>query len=186
MATKMHVASVSVENGSPVFTIYGPPDDAGKQSVIATKTVNLNDIKEGLYEHCAAVGFAGIAAQKYTLKGTNGQRPNVAAEVDKLYASMLDGTWTPGRATGPKQPSPFVEAMANLTGMTVDVIAERMKDKSVFTKSKISELRHDPSVAAEVAKINKARADAAAKLAAAAGKTAKATVDLAAVFGAAA
>jgi hypothetical protein len=181
------VASVAVEAGNPVFTIYGPSINGAPQPVLATKTVALDAIDEAhpkLYDHLAALGFAAIAQQRYTLKGEDGERPDAVKEIDTLYAKFLDGSWHPGRDTGPRIPSTLVEAMASLSGVPTHVIEEKMKDKTTFTKSFLLQLRKDPPIAAKMAAIEKARAEEAEKAAKLAGKSAKETVNLGALFGA--
>jgi hypothetical protein len=184
---KIKAASVSVKDGNPVFSIFGPPVD-NKQAVVGEHVADMTAIAEkqpALYKHCAAVGFAALAQQRYTAKQGD-KRPDVVVEVNRLHELMRAGTWTPGRMAGEKQPSPLVEAMAELSGVPIHVIEERMKDKSIFSKSKVAELRYDPTIAAKVAEINKKRAEAQAAAAKAAGKGQAKRVDLGSLFGQAA
>lgn len=184
MSTRYKAATVTVKSGNPEFTIYGPPDTSGHQPVINTMLVDIGTLPADVLDHCRAVGFATIAQSRYTMKGDDDTRPDVAAEVNGLLDRMRAGQWHPGRDFGPKLPSVLVEALANLTGQPVHLIQEQMQDKTTFTKAFILKLRADPPVAAEIAKIEKARATAAEAAAKAAGKAARETVNLGALFGA--
>lgn len=154
--------------------------DKRRQAVRDSTIVDVSAFPADMLTHCACVGFASIAAGRYRRTGDHAPEPETV--VTDLAKSMQDGTWTPGRETGPREPTPFVEALADLTKTPTHVIETDMENRTKWTRSYTAHVRNDPRVAAKVAQIIEARAKRDAQAARERGKGQSPALNLGSLF----
>jgi flavodoxin len=171
---------VSDDHSTLTFKFYHADqfDAEGKQKVRTTISLPINELPSDFMRHCACVGFGTIASGRYRRDDDTAPEDTVNA----LYASMLDGTWTPGRESAPREPSPFIEALAELTKTPTHVIEADMENKTKWTRSYTATVRNDPRVAKKVAEIIEARAKRDAKAAVERSKGQPPALNLGALF----
>jgi len=186
MPQRLKIADTTIadDHNSIKFEFYGDSVNGKEQAVIETATVDITAFPAPLVNHLACVGFASVAGQKYRRSDTD-DAPSAQVVVATLVKAFADGTWTPGRESAPREPTPFVEALSRLTNTPTHVIEHEMSDNKVkWTKSYVAEVRRDPRVAKVVAEIIEARAKRDAAKAKERGKGAAPSLDLGGLFSA--
>lgn len=183
---RLKIVSADLSASPPSFNIYGPDRDAsGKQTVASTYHLDLDAVFHGDARMIALFvtqGFHAVASNAYT-RMDNPTPEGVLQVFEKLAASIKDGTWSPGRSLGEKEPTDIVLAIAEATGQTVDAVQTRIdtelvrlpngepklssngRTQRVFTDTMLSNIAKDPKVAPIMARLARERADKMAKAA---------------------
>lgn len=183
---RLKIVSADLSASPPSFNIYGPDRDAsGKQLVASTYSLDLDAVFHGDARMIALFvtqGFHAVASNAYT-RMDNPTPGGVLQVFNKLAASIADGSWSPGRALGEKEPTDVVLAIAEATGQTVDAVQTRIdtelvrlpsgapklssngRTQRVFTDTMLANIAKDPKVAPIMARLARERADKMAKAA---------------------
>lgn len=161
---KIADTTVSDDHRSVKFEFYHADQFVGegkdrRQAVRGEHTVKVAEFPSDMLLHCANLGFAALAGGLYRRiddDSTDTPESIVAA----LEKAMIEGTWKPGRESLPKEPTPFVQALAELTETPTHVIEAQIKDNPTkWSRSYKATVAQDPRVAKRIAEIIKARAE---------------------------
>lgn len=115
------------ENGDMNLALYTAPDQFGNQGVAETITVPPSAIHASLVNAFALRGFADTIRNAVN-RLDNPSASQARAEYARLAATVLDGTWTPGRTMADSEPDDLVLALAEVTGQPVHVIQTKLDD----------------------------------------------------------
>lgn len=178
--TKRKIATSRLADGT--LDVFGPPDASGKQPVAFSYEFDPSKWTDAMVRLTAIYGAIQFAANTYN-RIEDPSPANVRAVLDKLTASLADGTFEPGRHGVIGEPDLLTRAIAEATGTDVTVmqadIADRLvldadgkpvtdargRNKRVFTKAVLDNIACDPKVAPILARLTREEADRLAKAA---------------------
>lgn len=149
------------EEGILTVNIYSPERDAkGKQEVVIKRVYDATKLPPAMSNICLAKGLGFYAAARYSSDAGDDLTPEmVAAECDNLYQDMLEGKFTPGRASGEARPTAFFEALAEYLKMPVHVVVQQIRDDKVkFSAGQLAKMAKWPAIAVLTARIERERA----------------------------
>ena len=177
--TKLAQQTVHLD-GKLELAVFGPkPADGGNQPITNTLMIDTTKFPPKMKAFLVARGYGMYLASRYTPNAPDATPPSVEDAHNALLKEIEEGTFTPGRSSGPAQPSAFHEAVAQHLDLPVHVVSEQMKS---FAKTQTMALRKHPEIDAKVQAILAERAKAAGD---AASKAPKPALDIAGMFKAA-
>lgn len=178
--TKRKIATSRLVDST--LDVFGPPAADGKQSVAFSYPIDPSKWTEPMRNLAAIYGFIQFASNTYN-RIDDPSPANVRAVLDKLSASLADGTFEPGRHGVMGEPDLLTRAIAEATGTDVlvmqadiadrlvldgdgnPVVDKRGRNKRVFTKAVLENIARDPKVAPILARLTREEADRLSKAA---------------------
>lgn len=178
MATRTKIVSANFDDHT--LRVWDAPNADGDQQVHSLYSPETGKFPEDIQATLRFIGFQSVASNFYT-RLDNASPENVRAVLDKVAASMADGTWEPGRQFAASEPTDIELAIAEAKNLPVHVVQEdietRMKlgtdgqperdqrgrTKRVFTKKVLDAIAKDPKIAPILARIAQERARAVRK-----------------------